>query len=317
MEIGVKKSINNSVSSEKRNRIKDLLKKLRTKLKGFTVVNLQGQILGRVEDLTLDQNYRLNVVISKQEEQPKVSNFLLSSKYIEKVDTNNRTLLVDLSLAELNQLPLYSIRQDQELKESSAQQSVTQVSEMNSDQVQKFNEEQSLNMEVFKDEDNENGIDSNENREVVEEEIVRLLEERLVVNRSKHKVGEVVVRKEIETQIVEVPIHREKLIVEQVGSETKQLAEIDLGKGEITGVELAQLSESEFRQRQRYSPEDGYIVTGEFVSPKAASNLLEAIALKGRHGCEKIRVEILVESQELQESYQQMFDRCSIRTSQD
>jgi stress response protein YsnF len=315
MEIGVKKSINNSVSSEKRNRIKDLLKKLRAKLKGFTVVNLQGQILGRVEDLALDQNYRLNVVITKTEEQPEVSNFLLSSKYIEKVDTNNRSLLVDLSLAELNQLPLYPIRQD--LKEASAQQSLTQVSEMSSEQVQKFNEEQSLNMEVFKNEDNENWIDSNENGEVVEEEIVRLLEERLVVNRSKHKVGEVVVRKEIETQIVEVPIQREKLIVEQVGSETKQLAEIDLGKGEITGVELAKLSESEFRHRQRYNPDDGYIVTGEFVSPKAASNLLEAIALKGRHGCEKIRVEIVVESPELQDSYQQMFDRCSVRASKD
>jgi stress response protein YsnF len=38
----------------------------------------------------------------------------------------------------------------------------------------------------------------------------------------------VVVRKEIETEIIEVPIQREKLIIEQVGDEPRTLAEIDL-----------------------------------------------------------------------------------------
>jgi len=43
-------------------------------------------------------------------------------------------------------------------------------------------------------------------------------------------VGEVIVRKVIETRMVEVqvPVRHEKLIVEQVSPERKQLAEIDL-----------------------------------------------------------------------------------------
>lgn len=137
--------------------------------------------------------------------------------------------------------------------------------------------------------------------DVVEEEIVRLLEERLVVNRRKWKVGEVVVRKEIETEIVKVPIRREKLIVEQVGTETKLLAEIDLAGGE---PEPAQTSSHNLASSHN-------TVVGEFLSPKAASNLLEAIALQKPHGCTKVRIEIIVENPELRETYQKMFDRCS------
>jgi len=68
--------------------------------------------------------------------------------------------------------------------------------------------------------------------EVAQEEVIPLREERVVVDRAKQKVGEVVVRKEIETEIVQVPVQREKLIVEQVGAEPKQLAEIDLTEEE-------------------------------------------------------------------------------------
>jgi Domain of unknown function (DUF2382) len=63
---------------------------------------------------------------------------------------------------------------------------------------------------------------------------LQLLEERLVVDIQRRKVGEIVVRKEIETRIVEVPIRREKLIVEQVSPEFKQLAVIDLGQSSAT-----------------------------------------------------------------------------------
>ncbi|HEY9707953.1 MAG TPA: DUF2382 domain-containing protein, partial [Oculatellaceae cyanobacterium] len=149
--------------------------------------------------------------------------------------------------------------------------------------------------------DNQSFLEFDEATEVVEEEIVRLLEERLLVNRSKWKVGEVLVRKEVESQIVQVPIRREKLIIEQVSPETKQIAEIDLGKGEVTGVDLRKVSSSD----------TAYTVTGEFLSPKAASHLLEAIALQRQHGCAKVRVELVLDNPELQETYQNMFDRCS------
>jgi stress response protein YsnF len=51
-----------------------------------------------------------------------------------------------------------------------------------------------------------------------------------VVDRQKRKAGEVVVRKVIETEVVEVLVRREKLIVEQVSPAYKELAVIDLGE---------------------------------------------------------------------------------------
>lgn len=139
--------------------------------------------------------------------------------------------------------------------------------------------------------------------QIVEEEIVRLLEERLVINRRKWKVGEVVVRKGIETETIQVPIRREVLIVEQIGLENKILAEIDLANAEVTEVSPG------FPQVMP----DHNTVVGEFLSPKSASNLLEAIALQKHHGCAKVRIELVVEDSDLQDTYQKMFDRCSIK----
>lgn len=137
--------------------------------------------------------------------------------------------------------------------------------------------------------------------EVVEAEIIRLLGERLVVDSSKRKVGEVIVRKEIETRMVQVPVRHERLIIEQVSPEHKQLAEIDLGQGEISGLELNETG----------SLAADLTVRGEFNSPKIASLVLNAIALERRHDCRKVRVEIVVENAERQKTYQEWFDRCS------
>jgi len=140
----------------------------------------------------------------------------------------------------------------------------------------------------------------------LEDDIIRLLEERLVVDRSKRKVGEVIVRKEIETRMVQVPVRREKLIVEQVSPERKQLAEIDLGQAEIAGIELL---ETVSKATETASLDSEPTVIGEFNSPKIASLLLNAIALERRHGCKKVRVEIVVEDAERQKTYQEWFNR--------
>lgn len=308
----------NPVSTKNKTQIKDLLEKLRNKLKGFAIINMQGQLIGRVRDIFLDKSYHLNVIMSKAEEQANPQMYLLSSKYIEKVDAVHRLLFVDITPVELEQFPLYSMP-NKETSENSANLSLTEETARDFD-VQEIRERDSMEtpssetaMPTEIEEATEELTEFDDSSNVVEEEIVRLLEERLVVNRRKHKIGEVVVRKEIETQIIEVPIQREILIIEQVGSETKRLAAIDLSKGEITGVELANPSSSEIHHQKESRPGKGYPVIGEFVSPKAASNLLEAIALQKRHGCEKIRVELTVENPELQKTYQNMFDRCSIR----
>lgn len=312
---------NNPVSTKNKTRIKDLLEKLKNKLKGFAIINMQGQLIGRVKDIFLDKSYHLNVLMSRVEDQDNSSIYLLSSKYIEKVDAVHRLLFVDITPVELEQLPDYAMQNQQvadaETPENALNLSLAEESARNfqaqelreTDAIDTLSSETSRQTEVA----TENLTESDDTSNVLEEEIVRLLEERLVVNRRKQKIGEVVVRKEIETHIIEVPIQREILIIEQVGSETKRLAAIDLSKGEVTGVELTNPSSSEIHPEKKYRHEKGYPVIGEFVSPRAASNLLEAIALQKRHGCEKIRVELTVENSELQETYQKMFDRCSIR----
>ncbi|MBD2296229.1 DUF2382 domain-containing protein [Anabaena sphaerica FACHB-251] len=139
-----------------------------------------------------------------------------------------------------------------------------------------------------------------------EETIIPLLEERLFVDNHKQKVGEVIVRKEIETHMIQVPVRREKLIVEQVSPDHKKLAEIDLGQGEISGIELI---EEEIRKVTNF--DTGLIVSGEFSSPKIASLLLNAIAQEKNHGCHQVKITILVENQSQQQKYEEWFNRCS------
>lgn len=426
--------VNNTEFIKNKSRINDLLEQLRKKLIAFEVISLRGQILGRIKDFILDKSRRLYMVIPQSDAQADSPVYLLSSKYIQNVDTSNRAIFVDINLTDFHQLPLYQSSKDKttEFSRPSArvaetQESTTSSADMGaiaksqspndesfsakklregsnqnltqSDDVPEVVEEQTIplleerllvnrnkrkigeivvrkqietrivevpiqseklviekigsdskqpveveNLSVdqvshdqsiegsghfptpqatrpsitssgetqplrshssttkkLEEVDNQSFLEFDEATEVVEEEIVCLLEERLLVNRSKWKVGEVLVRKEVENQIVQVPIRREKLIIEQVSPETKQIAEIDLGKGEVTDVDLRKVSSSD-------TP---YTVTGEFLSPKAASHLLEAIALQRQHGCAKVRVELVLDNPELQETYQKMFDRCS------
>jgi hypothetical protein len=154
-------------------------------------------------------------------------------------------------------------------------------------------------------------VDNNETTSLTEKErreeaLISLLEERLLVDRNKRKVGEVVVRKTIETRIVEVPVRWEKLIVEQVGDGTRQLAEIDLGHGEVTGEDLDRFTAS------KVTPDKGNnVVSGEFVSLKAARDLLSAIATQASNGYRHVRIELTVENEDRQAFYQKMFDRAT------
>lgn len=111
------------------------------------------------------------------------------------------------------------------------------------------------------------------------EEVLQLLEERVVVDRSKRKVGEVIVRKEIETYMVQVPVRRERLIVEQVGAPNQQLASIDLSQGEISGLELSngELSNGVASNLTPQSSSSS-MVTVSFSSIEAAHQALSELA---------------------------------------
>lgn len=122
---------------------------------------------------------------------------------------------------------------------------------------------------------------------------IKLLEEKLAVKYEKRKVGEVVVRKEVETILVEVPVRREKLIVEQVKPHYEKLAEINLSQTEFT---------------------NGLQVKGEFSSLKSVIELLTAIANQQGDDFQefsKIKVEMTLKDLKSQSMCQRLFEQYS------
>ncbi|NJL83932.1 MAG: DUF2382 domain-containing protein [Chloroflexaceae bacterium] len=110
---------------------------------------------------------------------------------------------------------------------------------------------------------------------------VRLLEERLVVDKQRRKIGEVVIRKEVETRMVQIPVRSEKLIVEQIGDlHTERLAEIPLSEETVTGTQ---------------GQNEG--VRQEFASVDEARRFLEGIAQESPVKYWRVRIALIEEDQ--------------------
>lgn len=289
-------STNSLSETNKHNlRIKVLLDKLKSKLKDFLVLDSLGNLVGKVKSVHLDSARQLNLVIS-EEDMAGARPFLLRSNHIHQVDYTTRAVVLDISKAEIQQLPQYKRSQ-------------TTTTDLSSRQTRDFTQESVAELNSYTEQmsvpaEGNNNLELSESSELpeeIEEEVIRLLEERLIVNLNKRKVGEVVVRKEIETRMVEVPVQYEKLIVEQVSPEPKTLAEIDLSAPEIPTLQATETVVAESQPT----------VGGEFSSPKTASLLLDAIARQRNHGCKRIRIEIVLEDRENQEIYQDWFNRCA------
>jgi hypothetical protein len=160
---------------------------------------------------------------------------------------------------------------------------------------------------------------------ILTQESFSLLEECLRIELTRRKIGEIVVRKEIETQLVQVqvPVRREKLIVEQVSPAYKLLAEIDLGQ--LNHADGANLSPDNLR-----SPNNGIkpiaiesddpmtrlaqlftqpTVYGSTDSLKAASELLNEIANLPSEDCGTVRIEIVLKDAQNLNVYQALVDR--------
>lgn len=308
----------NKLESAKHNlRIKVLMDKLRNKLKNFSVLDSGGRLVGQVKDVHLDKGRQLNLVISDADTAQNTRPFLLRSSHIQQVNYQSQSLLVDISKTEIQPMLEHRRSQSPGMQSSEKPLDAVQASDTRSPQIGNVNvspaptdyassyteqisptEEMQDNLELHENDDLQEYSDA---PDIVEEEVIRLLEERLVVNLSKRKVGEVVVRKEIETRMVEVPVQYEVLIVEQVSPELKRLAEIDLGQEEIPTIEATETIRREAQPT----------VSGEFTSVKTASLLLDAIAKQKSNGCKRVRVEIVLEDTEHQKTYQEWFDRCS------
>lgn len=312
--------------------INNLVEKLKYRLKNFAIVASNGEQLGEVENFILDSNRQLKLVVRVNND-PESQSFLLLSKLIQKIEPANKTVLVNLNKAEFERLPKYAkpdITSDNTINPiSSVSESVSESINYSSD----LNVGENIPTTPLFEQDMQNEVGSNINLDSsndihetgsLGEEIIRLLGERVVVERSKRKVGEVIVRKEIETRMVQVPVRYEKLIIEQVGSEPKQLAEIILGEASAnidgqpeTVTRANNISQDDINrvaltQDTTTSLNGELRVSGKFDSPKTASLLLNAIAMERNQGCKQVRVEIVVENEERKKTYQEWFNRCSI-----
>lgn len=130
----------------------------------------------------------------------------------------------------------------------------------------------------------------------VEFPTIQLLEERLNVRLNTRKVGEVIVRKVVETEMVSIPIRREKLIVEQVTPHPQQLAAIDLGREEIAGIEAHTVDAVE-----------GQLSSDAFITVDLANQVLSAILSQAAY--QKARVKLTFEDEQIRTAYQRWMDR--------
>lgn len=140
-----------------------------------------------------------------------------------------------------------------------------------------------------------------QNSDLSELDTIKLLEEKLKVTRRREKVGEVVIRKEIETRAIKVPVRREKLIVERIGKNPELLTEVVISEENVNGFEYSQFDETDTLQTIR----------SDFLDVQTAKSLLEAVSKLSATDNVKIRLQIVTTSSENQMQYQDLCDRAS------
>ena len=151
------------------------------------------------------------------------------------------------------------------------------------------------------DKDNYINNETSDRQQLINSEIkqIQLLEERLQVDRRKKKIGEVVVRKEVETQIIELPIRREKLVIERIGENTEKLTEVILSEEKINN----------FGYEELQNTNSLHITKSAYIDIKTAQNLLESLARLSTAKDAKIRIEITSNNSKNQIECQSICDR--------
>ncbi|MGB5636790.1 MAG: DUF2382 domain-containing protein [Waterburya sp.] len=154
-------------------------------------------------------------------------------------------------------------------------------------------------MTISKDNPINNNSDNNQQSNSSESERIPLLEEKLQIARRKRKVGEVIVRKQVETRIIKVPIKREKLIVERIGSNPELLTEVIIGEEKVNGFKYEEFNDTASL----------HITNSEFLKLQTAQDLLEAIAQLSSVVNARVRLQIVTNCFEHQIEHQNICDR--------
>lgn len=235
------------------------LSQLDKQLVSYQVLDRQGNLRATVTDVDYTSDRSQYLLIKLLESDAQLSLRRLTSNQIEQLNSANKTILSNLTYEQILALPLY--------------QPVPPLSETEQELLATSKIKESVQISLF--------------------------EEKLKVNRRKRKVGEVVVRKKIETRMVQVPIHLEKLIVERVGEGSEQIAEVVIGESKINGFESVELTENDTL----------HITRSNFLTVETARQLLQAISGLSSANNAKIRLEIVTNSSQEQVEFQNICDR--------
>ncbi|MEL6440982.1 MAG: YsnF/AvaK domain-containing protein [Cyanobacteria bacterium J06621_8] len=254
------------------NNLKSQLAKLNKQLITYLIVDRQGISRGEVKDIYYDANSDLNLLIRLGKADNKLNIRRLGTADICQIDSDNQLILSNLSYQQLENLPLY-------------QPIPTHIQE-------------ALSESAMYDDCRMNPAHDSQQLDSPETYQIPLLEERLQVSHRRQKIGEVVVRKQIETRMVQVPVRQEKLIVERIGNNPEQLTEVIIGENNVNGFSYEELNDTNSL----------YLTKSHYLDPETAQKLLEAIVLSSASNS-KIRLEIVTTSSQQQVEHQNICDR--------
>ncbi len=255
--------------------INSQLSKLDKQLITYKIIDRQGIHRGEVRDIYYNANDELNLLIELTEIANKISLRRLRPEDICQIDSNKRSLLSSLSYQQLENLPLYQPIPTH-LKDVLSESPLYDDCQMNP--IHNKNQQPSNSSETYQ---------------------IPLLEEKLRVTRRQQKAGEVVVRKQVETRIVKVPIRREKIIVERIGKNPERLTEVIIGEGKVNGFKYEELNNGDRL----------HITKSHFLEVQTAQELLEAIAHLSSAANARVRLEIVTNCCEHQIEHQNICDR--------
>lgn len=260
-----------NLNNQNKANLRYLINELDKQLISYRVTDSNGIIRGKVADIYRDARDNLQLLIELSEQNSDSDWYQLTYRDIYEINLETQTIVTNLSLKELSELPLY-----QPLPPNLK----TAVADAASGKFP-------------------NGsISSDPNVEppaTTEAETIPLLEEKLTVKRYRRKVGEIVVRKEIETRMVQIPIKSEKLVVERVGIEPEVLTEVDLGTEKVTVSN---------------DPELAVAFKSKFVSIETAIQILQALKREPETDT-KVRLEIISDDKVQRNVFQATCDRFS------
>lgn len=267
-------TLSKSNGSSEQSNLNSQLAKLGQKLISYRIVDRQGIFRATVADIYYDADNELNLLIELGKIENKLSLRRLEPQDICQLDLANKLILSNLSNQQLESLPLYQ-PVPSPLKDALIKSPLYDDCEMNPT----YNNNQESNAsEVYH---------------------IPLLEEKLRVDCRHQKIGEVIVRKQVETKIIKVPVRREKLVVERIGKNPKLLTEVVIGEVKVNGFKYEELN----------NDDNLHITRSHFLDLQTAEELLEAVASLSSAANARVRLEIVTNCSEHQIQHQDICDR--------